>query len=103
MEHLFSFYDTTVNRDCELGEWSNWTEPSAVGIIERVRLVKVKELGNGTCPVLRETETSEIIIKLGLYLRCLSAIFKFYNGGQLGNKSIHANKQHTPSCLYNND
>ena len=77
MEHFFSFYDTTVNRDCELGEWSNWTEPSAVGIIERVRLVKVKELGNGTCPVVRETETSEIIIKLGLCLRFLSAIFQF--------------------------
>jgi hypothetical protein len=44
---------------------SNWTEPSAVGIIERVRLVKVKELGNGTCSVLRETETGEIIMKLG--------------------------------------
>lgn len=73
MEHFFSFYDTTVNRDCELGEWSNWTEP----IIKRVRLVKVKEFGNGTCPVLRETETSEIIIKLGLCLRCLSAIFQF--------------------------
>jgi hypothetical protein len=53
MEHFFSFYDTTVNRDCELGEWSNWTEPSGVGIIERVRLVKVKELGNGKCPALR--------------------------------------------------
>jgi hypothetical protein len=103
MEHFFSFYDTTVNRDCELGEWSNWTEPSGVGIIERVRLVKVKELGNGTCPALRETKTSEIIIELGLCLRCLSAIFQFYNGGQLGNKSIHTNKQHTPSCLYNND
>ena len=53
MEHFFSFYDTTVNRDCELGESSNWTEP----IIERVKLVNLKELGNGTtCPVVRETK-----------------------------------------------
>ena len=56
MEHFFSFYDTTVNRDCELGEWSNWSEPFGFGTIERRRLVKGKELGNGTCPVLRETK-----------------------------------------------
>ena len=57
MEIFFSFYDTTVNRDCELGEWSNWTEPFGFGIIERVRLVNLKELGNGTkCPVVRETK-----------------------------------------------
>ena len=54
-----------VNRDCELGEWSNWTEPSGVGIIERVRLVKVKELGNGTCPALRETKTINRDCELG--------------------------------------
>jgi hypothetical protein len=42
MEHFCSFYDTTVNRDCELGEWSNWSEPFGFGTIERRRLVKVK-------------------------------------------------------------
>jgi hypothetical protein len=36
--------------------WSNWSEAFGFGTIERRRLVKVKELGNGTCRVVRETK-----------------------------------------------
>ena len=56
---LFSFHDITVKKDCELGEWGDWTKPFGFGTIERVKMVKRREFGNGApCPVVRQTRAA---------------------------------------------
>lgn len=59
MAHFIPFHDVTVKKDCELGEWGDWTKPFGFGTIERVKMVKRKEFGNGApCAVVRQTRAA---------------------------------------------
>lgn len=50
-----------VKRDCELGEWGQWTKPFGFGTIERIKQIKKEAFGGGApCPVERQTKNARM-------------------------------------------